>query len=160
MMKRNIFYLLLLAGLSGTFSSCKKKCSIPDEDTNKAPIVQDVIIYPKSGYITTTTYGTIHVYDGSPHEDKFEISFDGGVTRKPFSAVSSQYSILGVGTQVKCDAAFTRSVDFDAMNNVVTYTVVISECDNGCDELRGIENYVLVPSIPTSYYIFFDVQKD
>ncbi len=132
-------------------SSCKK-CKLSEGEQNSGMIIQDVIIYPDSGYLTEYG-GAKHVYGGSGYEDRFEVSFDGGATREPVNY--SQYSILSNAISVPCEASLNRSVTYNAALDFYTYELSGETC-NGCGTERYIENYVLVEAIPGGAVIVYE----
>lgn len=151
-MKRTALFTALLASTL-LMGSCVKKCKLADTGSDNGEIIEDVIIYPNSGYLTSSMGGDYHIHGGSSYADQFEISFDGGYVKGdvPFNL----YSILANPTNVKCDASFTRTVTRDDVNGIVTYNIEVTECSTTCDEVRTVENYVLVPSIPDSYTVVY-----
>lgn len=149
-MKRTALFTLLL--ISTIFmGSCVKKCKLRDTSEDSGIIVKDVIIYPKSGYMTSSMGGNYLINASHPFADQFEISFDGGYTKE--SVNYSLYSILANPTSVKCDASFNRSATFDDINHIVNYHIDITQCSTTCDEVRSIENFVLVTAVPSGYYL-------
>ncbi len=156
-MKKGILFTLSVATLLFVGMSCKKKCSIPDEDTISGDIVE-AVIYPSTGGLIVP--GGLHVHSGSTQsqQDKFEVSFDGGITRQ--SVNYAEYNILGYPLTVECDVAIDRNVEIDDINQLVTFTVTVHNCKNGCDELRNVENYVVVPAFDPTYNIVYNVIED
>ena len=156
-MKKGLVLALSLFVLLGTGVSCKQKCNIPEEDTVSGVIVPDVVIYPQSGGMIIPSGLHIHSGTSQSTKDKFEISMDGGISRQ--SVDYSQYNILGYPLTVSCDAAIQREVIIDDINQFVYFNVKVDECKDGCDELRNIENYVLVPAFNPSYTIVYTVDQ-
>lgn len=162
-MKRSFVFALSLIAVMLVGVSCKKKCTIPEEDTYSGSIVYEmndkpVVIYPSAGGMIVPGGLIVHNGSSQPNKDKFEVSFDGGLTRQ--SVDFSQYTIMGYPLTVKCDAAIDRNVVIDDLNNIVTFSVKVQECDNGCDDLRSIENYVLVPAFdPNVYTVVYTVDQ-
>lgn len=158
-MKKAIVITLSLFVVLTSGVSCKKKCDIAD-DTNSGMIIseiegENVIIYPKSGYLTGNWGGNNHV--DSLHVDRhnFEVSFDGGYTRQ--SVNYSFYNILANPCNVTCTASVDRSVTYDNLNHIYTYTVTVTECPNGCDFETTLENYVLIPAIDPNATVIYNV---
>jgi hypothetical protein len=50
-----------------------------------------------------------------------------------------------------------RNVVIDDANQTVTYTITVHECNQGCDELRVLENYIVVPDFPDTYMVSYNV---
>lgn len=154
-MKRILSISTLVIGVAMIALSCKKKCDIPEENTNSGAIIENVIIYPKSGYLANIYGGNVHINDAHFYADQFEVSINGGA-RVPYLSISGQYDILGNTKNTKCHASFSREVTRDDINGIVQYSVKVHECDAGCDEVRTTENYVLVQKIPSNYFVYFN----
>ena len=137
------------------FTTSCKKCKLSDGENSTGLIVEDVIIYPKSGYLTENVGPTMHITSTHVYADQFEISFDGGATRGPINY--GQYSILGYGMSIPCETSINRDVTYNSTLDVYTYTLTGETC-SGCNTNRTIENYVLVPTIPSGAAIIFDDQ--
>lgn len=143
--------------------SCNKGCDLDVNDISTGAIIatnpsnadQLVVIYPSAGYLTSSMAGDYHINVTDSYASNFEVSFDGGHSKAPVDY--GAYSILANPVMVDCDAWLERNVVFDDINFIVTYTVTVHECKNGCDEVRTLENYVLVPTIPPSYFINYVV---
>ncbi|TNF47484.1 MAG: hypothetical protein EP305_07715 [Bacteroidetes bacterium] len=146
-----ILFVLLMATPIFISTSCKK-CKVDAVDVNSGNIVEDFVLYPKSGYMTSNTGGN-YVFDGtnpSPYfADKFEVSLNGGA-KVPVNW--NTYTILANPIIAKCNASFERNVVIDHGAQTVTYTVKVTQCDN-CKEERMTENYVLVPKFPSTYAV-------
>lgn len=143
--------------------SCNKGCDMDADDMSTGAVIannpgnaeQVVVIYPSSGQMTGNMAGDYHINATNNYAGNFELSFDGGQSKAPVNYGS--YSILANPVVVGCDAWLERNVVFDDINFIVTYTVTVHECKNGCDEARSLENYVLVPTIPSNYFINYVV---
>lgn len=135
------------------FSTSCKKCKLSDGDQNTGLIIEDAIIYPSAGYLTSNLGPTMHITASHVYANKFEVSFDGGATRNPVNY--GQYSILAYGMSVPCEASINRNVTYDSTLDVYTYSLTGETC-NGCSTERVIENYVLVPAIPNGANVVFD----
>lgn len=142
--------------------SCTKKCNLDEDDTSSGVVVSEhpatkglVVIYPSAGYMTSSMGGDYLVNATDSYADEFEVSFDGGITKAPVNY--GQYNILALPIDIECDAWVNRDVVIDDLNGLVTYTVTVHECGAGCDELRRLENYVLVPTFPANYNIIYNV---
>mmetsp|Transcript_1850 Transcript_1850/g.2263 ORF Transcript_1850/g.2263 Transcript_1850/m.2263 type:complete len:173 (-) Transcript_1850:80-598(-) len=162
-MKKALLFTVGLSAVLMTTVSCKKNCNIPEEDTFSGPIItevgdQKIIIYPASGGLLGSFPNGMHITANSPQtqQDWFEVSFDGGVTRQALDF--NQYNIIGYGLQVKCDASIDRALTTNPMANSALYTMTVQECNDGCDELRSLENYILVDDSMANYSIAFQVQ--
>ncbi|NRA10671.1 MAG: hypothetical protein HRT57_01795 [Crocinitomicaceae bacterium] len=143
--------------------SCNKGCPKDSGDistgavisTNPSDASKLVVIYPTSGYLTSSMGGNYNINATHNYANYFEVSFDSGQSRGTVNW--SQYSILANPVNLECDAWVERNVEFDDINDVVRYTITIHECPEGCDETRTLENYVLVPAIPANYYVDYIV---
>jgi len=155
-MKKGILFTLSVATLLFVGLSCKKKCDIPEKDSISGEIIE-AVIYPSTGGMIVP--GGLHIHSGTnqTEKDKFQVSFDGGITVQ--SVDYSQYTILGYPLAVECDVAIDRSVVVDDLNQLVTFTVKVHNCNNGCTELRNIENYVIVPAFDPTYNIVYTVDQ-
>jgi len=149
-MKRTAIFALLLTS-TVFMGSCVKKCKLRDKSEDSGTIVKDVIIYPKGGYMTSSMGGNYLINGSSSYANDFEVSFDGGYTRE--SVNYSVYNILANPMNIECDASYNRSVTVDDVNHVVTYNIDATQCSTTCDEVRTIENYVLVTAIPSGYTV-------
>lgn len=152
---KGLFLLVLVLGLGTT--SCKKKCVIEKENTDLGAIIsesqtgEEVVVY-HSGYkppSISNHYTASHLY-----ADLIEVSFDGGQTRGPVNW--NQYHVLTNPVWVSCEAKFDREVLFNATNQTVTYKLNVTNCGS-CDEKYYAENYVLIPAVPSSYTVLYDV---
>lgn len=116
-----------------------------------------VVIYSSSGGLLDSYPNGLNINSTSQpiEQDRFEVSFDGGITRQNVNF--SQYTILGYKLTVACDAHLDRSVVVDDINGFVTFTTTVTECKEGCSELRNVENYVLVPAFNPSYPVVYNV---
>lgn len=62
----------------------------------------------------------------------------------------SQYSVLLFPTTANCSSGYERIVERDDANEIVVYTMNITQCDN-CQSQTRIPNWVLVPAVPSNY---------
>ena len=153
LIKRNLLSLVTLSAiLIIGVSSCTKKCNIADASIDSGIIVSEdpatnipVIIYPKSGFLTSSMAGDYLVNASDPYADRYEVSFDGGYTRVPVDY--GVYNILALPMTINCNARFERNVTIDATNSVITYSVTANTCTS-CEDKYHVENYVLVPVLP------------
>lgn len=149
---KGLFLLVLLIGLGST--SCKKKCVIDKENSDLGAIIsesqtgEEVVLY-HSGYAGANVGNHI-----TTDVNGIEVSFDGGQTRGPINF--SQYHVLRYPITTTCEAKIDREVLFNSAAQTVTYKLVITNCSR-CDEKYVAENYVLVPAIPSSYTVLYDV---
>lgn len=159
-MRKFKFYstsLLILSVLFLAFSSCKKTCEIEGDSVDSGLIDQDVLVYPKHGYITEEMSGEYHVHGASSIANKFEMSTDNGFSRSSFNYTA--YSILAYPMKLNCNFYMDRSVKVDDINMTATYKITVTQCkDPKCAEQRYIENFIVVPAIPESYTILHDIQ--
>ena len=144
-------FLSILLILSIT--SCKKKCVIEKEDINGGSIIQDVIFYPSSGYMTSSMGGNYVIDASHPYANEIQIGFAKDA-KAPVNY--SNYTVLCYPTNAKCNAAYDRAVTIDNTLGTVVYKIVVTQCAN-CEEIRTVENYVLVPKFPSSYLVSYDV---
>lgn len=154
---RYIKLLFFLAVISTGLFGCSKGCNFP-EDEFKGAIIDGAVIYPSGGYLTDLYPNGMHMTGTTQYADKVEIKLPGEQQRVPFTSIAGSYHILAYKTTVKCDVQFVREVLIDHPNQTVIYNIGIKECDKGCDDLRGVENYVLVPAFPTNYSLIVNVQ--
>lgn len=144
--------MVLLIGLGST--SCKKKCVIDKENSDLGAIIsesqtgEEIVIY-HSGYAGANVGNHI-----TSDWNGIEVSFDGGQTRGPINW--SQYHVLRNPVNTSCEAKIDREVLFNSVAQTVTYKVSVTNC-GACDEKYFAENYVLVPAIPSSYTVLYDV---
>jgi hypothetical protein len=154
-MRKFKFYaptMLILSVLFIGFSSCKKKCVIEKEGTDSGVIVKSVLVYPQHGYITSDLNGNYHIDETSGSANKFEMSTDGGQSRVPMNY--DAYSILAHPMVLSCNFSLDREVLINDIAQTVTYAITVTECaDPLCQEERFIENYVVVPSFPSTYTV-------
>jgi len=162
-MKKALLFTFGLSAVLMTSVSCKKNCNIPEEDTYSGPIITEVnntkvIIYPSSGGLTSSFPNGLHVSANSPQvqQDWFEVSFDGGVTRQAVDF--SQYNIIGYPLAVTCDASIDRTLTTNPLASSALFTMTVQECNDGCDELRSLENYILVDDSMANYTVAYQVQ--
>lgn len=162
-MKKALLFTFGLTAVLMTSVSCKKNCNIPEEDTFSGPIITEmnekkVIIYPSSGGLLSSFPNGMHISSNSPQvqQDWFEVSFDGGITRQAVDF--TQYNIIGYPLAVKCDAAIDRALTTNPMASSALFTMTVQECNDGCDELRSIENYILVDDSMANYAVEFLTQ--
>lgn len=142
------------------FSTSCKKCKLSDGNQNTGIIIEDAIIYPSSGYMSSNYYGPMHVTAIHPYANNFEVSFDGGATRVPVNY--SQYSILANGLNVDCEAVINKDVTYNSTLDVYTYSVTGESCSSCKSDGYYLDNYVLVPAIPNGANIVYEdnvVQK-
>jgi len=144
--------LLILTSFIG-FSSCTKKCVVEGDDKNSGAIIQDVIFYPQSGYMTSSMAGNYVITASHSYAGYFEVSFNGG-DRTPVNYMN--YNILCYPTNANCNAYYDRTVTIDPVAETVVYKIVVTQC-SACKEVRTCENYVLVPTFPSSYAVSYDV---
>lgn len=163
-MKKALLYTFGLSVILMTGVSCKKNCTIPEEDTYSGPIItqeneQNVVIYPSSGGILSSFPNGMHITSSSQqlYQDYFDVSFDGGLTRQPVDF--SRYNIIGYPLSVKCDASVGRDLATNFLSGSAVFTMTVEECNDGCDELRSLENYILVDDSMANYNVSFNVVK-
>jgi hypothetical protein len=141
--------------------SCNNGCDLDQDDVSSGAVIAInpgnsdgvVVIYPLTGYLTSSMAGDYLVNGSSGYESSFEVSFDGGQSKAPVNY--GAYSILANPVEISCDAWLERNVEFNDVNLTVTYTVTVHECNNGCTEVRTLENYVLVPMVPANYTVSY-----
>lgn len=148
---KSSFILSILVALV-LFSSCKK-CKVDSTSTNSGAIIEDVVIYPQSGFMTGNMAGNYVITGSSTYADKFEMSLNGGER----TAINySNFNIMAFPVTARCNAAYERNVDINHTTQTVTYTITVTQCSN-CKEERSTENYVLVPTFPSTYAVVYDL---
>ena len=149
--KISLFFLLAILTLSAT--SCKKKCKLDTESVDKGAIIEDVVLYPTSGYMTSNMGGNYVIDASSSFADNFEVSINGSER----TAVNyANYTILAFPVTVKCNAAYERNVEINHTTQIVSYNLTVTQCDD-CVEQRNIENYVLVETFPSTYTVDYNL---
>lgn len=144
---RLLFVLLLLAPIFVS-TSCKK-CKVDAVDVNSGDIVEDFVLYPTSGYMTSIMAGNYIIDGNHNYSSRFKVSLNGG-SKVPVNY--NAYTILANPLNAKCNASFERNVVIDHGAQTVNYTLKVTQCDN-CKEERYTENYVLVPKFPSTYAV-------
>jgi hypothetical protein len=153
-MKRfTLFFPLAILTLGLFTSSCKKKCVMEPNNLDKGWIEENVIFYPKIGYLTSKMDGNYVVTANSQFANQFEVSIDGGA-KEPVDY--NNYTILCYPILSKCNAQFVRDVSFNSVNQTVEYEIEVTQCSR-CEEERITENYVLVPKFPSNYQVTYDI---
>lgn len=146
-----LMYLILILNLF-TFSSCSKKCELPDNEYNGI-IVKDVIL--KSTSVKTAMdvgEGVIvRTQDENEEYGNCTMSIDGGDT---YGAIDfGTYSLVGVKTETSCASTFKREVEKDDIGNFVNYSITFNTCEEGCNFNVQLYNWVLIPAVDNSYEI-------
>lgn len=148
----------IILGAALSFSSCKQKCIIDDVWIGDAIVKgygDNVVLYPKSGYMTSNFPGMYKIDANHPNAEFFQVSFDGGMTKQ--SVNYNKYVIFANPKTTPCNSSFTREVRVGA--STVVYTVdYTTDCEAKCsDEMNAYitENYVLVEKsmLPASYQL-------
>lgn len=152
-MKRLQLLLSITFAFAFLFSSCKKKCDLPD-DSNSGKIKNGVLIYP-AGQLTSGEIGGRLITSSSPDAGTIQMSLNDGITKTAFDYGS--YSILCYPTTTSCNSSFERTVNINDVNGTVTYKITITECGT-CENKVYTENIVAVQAIPDTYQVFFDVK--
>jgi hypothetical protein len=146
-MKMKFLILTLLTLLLG-FSSCKKSCDIPIEDTHEGLIVPDSYVLGKS----SGSRGVMRSHDG---EFIFKVSFDKGYT---YGEVDfDEFAVMNYPMMISCNSHLTKEVLIDYFNHTVEYNITIQSCPD-CEDAYGIENWVLVPKFPSSFVISYKTE--
>ncbi len=151
---RSLLILVLLTAFGST--SCKKVCDIEGEDTNEGAIITEsstgekIVFYPS----TFTQNWSNHITATHPHANNIEISFDGGQTRQAVNW--NQYHVLRNPVKSSCESVLNREVIINTTNQTATYNIDVTNC-SACDQQYNLENYVLVPAIPSNYTVSFNV---
>lgn len=153
---KNLFAIVIVLGAALSFSSCKQKCIIDDAWVGEAIVTgygDNVVLYPKSGYMTSNFPGMYKIDENHPNAAFFKVSFDGGMTKQDVNY--NKYVIFANPKRTPCNSSFTREVVVGV--NTVVYTVEFTKnCEEKCtDEMNDYitENYVLVNKsmLPASY---------
>jgi benzoyl-CoA reductase/2-hydroxyglutaryl-CoA dehydratase subunit BcrC/BadD/HgdB len=146
------FSILTLLLTLVLFTSCKK-CKVENTSTNSGVIIEDVVLYPSSGYMTPNMNGDYVIDANNPYADRFEMSLNAGER----TAINyANFTVLAFPVTARCNAAFERIVDINNTTQTVTYTLNVTQCSN-CKEERFTENYVLVPAFPANYTMVYDL---
>jgi hypothetical protein len=141
---------LLTLLLSISLFGCKKKCDLP-KDSISGEIKGEFVVY--AGEIAQTNSGRI--IRAEIESPEILISSDEGVTKVPVNY--GQYSILTYPTYTSCNTSFDRNVKIDDVNSIVTYTIIMEEC-NKCEYKVNTQNYAVIRAIPSNYQVFYDVK--
>lgn len=153
-MKSRIFFSLLLVGIAAvSFTSCNKDC-VAKENTNSGDIIEEQVVYPRVGYMTESMFGDYHISASSWMADDFQISSTGVTGKKDVDY--NQYNILALPMKISCNTSFDREVRIDHTTGTVLYTVTATQCGSSCEEIRTVENYVVVPAFPDTYYVQYN----
>lgn len=144
---------LLMIAVSLSMTSCKKKCVLDGEDTLTGDIIENVVFYPESGYMTSNMGGNYVINASHPYADRMYVSINEG-GKVPVNY--SNYTVLCYPVTAKCNAIYDRSVTIDHANQSVVYKIAVTQCSN-CKEERTTENYVLVPALPSNYVVSYNV---
>jgi hypothetical protein len=142
---KHISLLLIVFAL---FSSCKK-C---DPSNSIGGVVLDNAIVRVTG---GTTSVPVMVTDPGQVSFLIEVSFDNGFTYSPVNF--TQYTALALPTSAKCSSGYDRTVDVSTAQSLVKYTVTITQCET-CEGTVNIQNWVLIPAVPSSYDVLFEVK--
>ena len=139
-----------------SLSSCKKKCDL-GESIDHGAIMQEVVVYPLSGYMTEFLQPNQYLVTASSEiADRFEMSLDKGYTRTDFDF--GTYSLLAFPMSTNCFAVFDRNVEIDHLNRVIVYTIDVKDCGK-CDDKRYIENWIAIPAVDSTYTVLYDVKQ-
>lgn len=152
-MKNFKFILPILVLVATLGLQACKKCVVEGDDINGGAIIQNVIVYPESGYMTLNMGGNYVIDENHNYKDRFEVSVDGG-DREPINYAN--YTLLALPTVANCNANYDRNVTINDTDGTVLYKIVVTQCKD-CKEERALENYVLVPSFPSSYLVTYDI---
>ena len=143
----NKFVFVIIAIAATLFTSCKK-CD-PSNNTSGI-IIQDAIVRAIG-----IEAGQRFISDGSELSKPLEMSLDGGVT---YTAVNfNEYSVFALTTTSSCSSGYDRNVSVDPINEIVTYTIKITECST-CKNNTTIDNWVLTSKVPGNYTPFFSIK--
>jgi len=142
------FLVLTLLTLLVGFSSCKKTCDFPKDDTHEGLIVPDAYVLGKS----SGSRGVFRSHDG---EFKYKVSFDKGYT---YGEVDfDEYVVMNYPMTVTCNSHLIKEVLVDYINHKVEYNVTIQSCAD-CEDTYGIENWVLVPKFPSTFAVSYKTE--
>ncbi len=128
------------------FSACNKKCKFDKQDSSTGDIVQDVIIYQQDNFGGMK----VIIRGNSSFADRFQVSFDGGVTKQNIDY--NTYNLINFPTTTKCDAVFTRDVKRIDADLSLRYNITFEDCDK-CQSDVTLDNFVLVPAFPQTYTV-------
>lgn len=143
--------VLLISGLllSIVLTGCNK-CD--PSNSEGGYIVKDAIVRVIGG-----EGGAHFITDASQYDAPIEMSLDGGVTYTPVDF--TEYSVFSLPTTATCSSGYNRNVSLDEANQIVTYSVTITECDY-CEGTTSIKNWVLTSAIPSNYTYVYEVEKN
>lgn len=147
-------YRLALLGALFTLlalTSCKKKCDA--SNNHSGIIIEDARIRVKSGKLATQNF----INSPNDFSATIEMSLDNGETYK--SIDFSKYSVFGLRTKASCSSGYYRDVLVDENNEIVTYTIDLTECET-CDGETTISNWVLTEKVPSHYTAIFTVNRN
>lgn len=148
---RLFFILIFFLFLMGSCSKC--------DPTNKigGEVVEDVVVRIIDAWIEEPILVT------NPFQlDNYSQTFHPAAEMRLNSELEyipvdfSKYSIVGVPTTASCSSGYERIIDFDDFNNVVHYTINITECPT-CDGTMTIQNWVLIPRVASDYIVEVDI---
>ena len=71
----------------------------------------------------------------------------------------NNYTLLGKSIWASCKYKIKRNVTEDKDNNKYIYMIELKECGN-CSDLTMLDNWILVPKIPTGYTVDFVIIKN
>jgi hypothetical protein len=146
-MKNKIVFAILI--LPFVFTSCNK-CD--PSNSEGGLIIKDAIVRVVGG-----DGGSNFITSAGQFNAPIEISLDGGLTYQ--SVDYSEYSVFSLPTNASCSSGYNRSVTTNEAVEVVTYSIVVTECDY-CEGTTNIENWVLTSAVPSNYTVVYDIQKN
>lgn len=143
--------ILLFSGL--LLSIVLTGCNKCDPSNNEGGyIIKDAIVRVIGGQ-----GGANFITDASQYDAPIEMSLDGGVTYTPVDF--TEYSVFSLPTTATCSSGYDRNVTLNESAQIVTYTIIITECDY-CEGSTSIKNWVLTSAIPSNYTFVYEVEKN
>ncbi|PKR81394.1 hypothetical protein CW751_04880 [Brumimicrobium salinarum] len=147
-MKKLIYFFVIVLV---TFTTSCKKCDPSNSESGL--IIKDAIVR----VIGNAPQGGLFVASAADYPDQqIEMSLNGGQSYTPVDY--SKYSVFSLVTSSSCSSGYDRNVSMDAKNEVVTYSIQITECST-CSNTTTISNWVLTSKVPSNYTAVFDIDK-
>jgi hypothetical protein len=137
-------FLFVFTVILISFSSCKKGCEYPSEDTLTGDIIKDAYI------LGLNTGGVKSVHYVLDSNNVIEVSFDQGYTYIPVDF--SKYTVMNFPVTVGCNTHFEKDVTIDHASSKVTFTLGVNSCPD-CEEQYRQDNWVLVSKFPNNYFV-------
>tara|TARA_B100001939_G_C16874838_1_gene588147 strand:+ start:707 stop:1180 length:474 start_codon:yes stop_codon:yes gene_type:complete len=149
------FILLLLSTFNGCNKSpkCwgKKESSIGIISADFDPCLNcNIMVNPNQSYV---------INSNREYQDLSLLAHSNQTVCQFENINFNNYTLLGKPIWASCKHKIKRDVTEDTSNNKYIYTIEIKECGE-CSELNMVENWVLVPKIPSGYTVDFIIIKN